>query len=216
MKMPSGLTLIGVGMVAAVLAWQGSKLLPPRESPYRLWVLAAGRTFEELDDQAYQAMRRRFRCKPFELRAAGQVCTIVTDGPPGTLSIVVDSLRGGPAVIVAFRSDERSAMLRDEIRKMMAQWNKVSPPGHLVYEDAQHNDFSATHWRTKDGRWSATIHLPSEDEKKGETAVTLRDERALAAIYLVTPLAQLHYANERLINPLRGEEQLRLAALLAK
>ena len=211
MKRPGWGTIVGTTLVVAVIAWRASRFLPSRVSPFTLWVLTAGRPFEDLNDEARKHMRHRFLCTNFELRPAGKLCKLETDGPPGTLSLVVDT--SGRAIVVAFRSSDQSAMLRDEIRKVMAQWNKVSEPRRLTYLDAQHEDFAATQWQSRDGRWTATVHL-EPDEKKPETAVTLRDERALAAIYLKEPLAQLAYHNERLINPLTGVEQLRLASLL--
>jgi hypothetical protein len=210
-KRPGWGTIAGTALVLAVIGWRASKFLPSRVSPFTLWVLTAGRPFDDLNDEARKYMRHRFLCTNFDLRAAGKLCKLETDGPPGTLSLVVDT--SGRAIVVAFRSADQSAMLRDEIRKVMAEWNKVAQPRRLTYVDAQHQDFAATQWQSRDGRWTATVHL-EPDESKPETAVTLRDERALAAIYLKEPLVQLAYHNERLINPLNGVEQLRLASLL--
>ncbi|HET7457409.1 MAG TPA: hypothetical protein VFJ74_07125 [Gemmatimonadaceae bacterium] len=141
-------------------------------SPFALWSVRAGAPFQEMDDLAFREMKHHFACR--SANDGFRLCELATDGPPGVMRVAVDER--GRAIYVQFLTADTTLMMREESRRLGADWNLVRR-GVAVRASS---GAPATRWETEDHRWSAEM-------RAGESAllpssITLADERAFARV----------------------------------
>lgn len=164
-----GLVLVAlcVGGLTAFRVHDQSQL-----SPFPLWTVRTGMRFQAMDDEASREMKRRFACRP--AGAGVRTCELATDGPPGRMRVVVDER--GRAVVVRFEVADTTLKMREEARRLAAEWDLVSPGQPHGAGTAR----TSTRWVSGGGRWSAEMHPGQVDPIP--SAITLVDEPALARI----------------------------------
>jgi hypothetical protein len=191
-------------LVAAVLlcagGYLGNRLYQnTRTGPFDLWTLRAGMSFAALDDEEFQATKRRFVCR--SLGEAGRFCQLHGRKMKGMLRLLVDD--DDRAVVVQFWPAEDNPVAADEGRRLAAEWSRVRPP-----ESARPDNGPAwattSRWRTIDRKWSATIQYSCSPRMP--TVIEVADDAALAAAIVSAPDAASVLADAHLIAPAEEAE----------
>lgn len=201
--MPSSVQrYVAVTMVVAAAAYALGRWRSSDVAPFRLWDFRAGTDFRSMNEQASREAGRGYSCAPLADSAAGRGCTLETAGIRGSVHLLLDPAER--AIVIQFRSADSTRTMREELRKAAAQWATIVRPRTLAYPVADTGEFTATHFATADGAWSATIEF---DERGADDVVTLRDERALARMHAAAPLSLLAHETLRYVNPMTDEQR---------
>ncbi len=154
----------------------------PRPAPFALWDFRAGMSFAALDSQALREAKQRFTCH--QVLPSARVCELHATGINGRLRVLVDAR--DRAAWIAFRPDSASPVMREEGRRIAAEWNRLRA-GVQDEPRADAPNASTTRWISKDGHWSASM---SYDRLATTPAmVQLGDEQALDTVRTQAPLA---------------------------
>lgn len=175
-----------LAVLLAVLIFAGAKayrhVQQRRQSPFVLWELRAGMPFEAIEQSAFRQMKGRFTCNP--VVPGARLCDLRVSGIAGLVRALVDSR--DRAVAIQFLPDSASPVMREEGRRVAAEWNVVRA-GVAERPDPRDSATGVTRWRSEDGKWSARMRY-------GRFAATpdvlhLADESGLAGVLASTPLA---------------------------
>ena len=118
---------------------------------FSLWEARPGMPFATYDDHTDSVSRQRFACRPFT--GSDRLCELRASGLAGRMRLIVDS--AGLIVLAHFAPTAESGPLRDEARRLAAEWGLVQPgmPRRLASDD----EASGFRWVSPDGRWSAEM-----------------------------------------------------------
>ncbi len=170
-----------------------------RTGPFELWTLRAGMSFAALDDDEFEATKRRFVCTP--LGEPGRFCQLHGRKMKGMLRLLVND--DGRAVVIQFWPAEDNPVAVDEARRLAAEWSRVRSP-----ESARPDDGPAwattSRWRTIDRRWSATVQYSCSPTMP--TVLEIADDDALADAIASAPDAGSVLADAHLIAPAEEAE----------
>ena len=169
------------------------------QSPFPVWDYKPGREFKSINDQAVREAESPFTCQA--LMGPTQLCTLRSRGISGLTRILVDS--GGRAVVIQFLPDSETSVMRDEARRMAAEWNLVRPAANWE-PDKERGERSVAHWSTADGRWSATMRFGRFPATP--TLLSVVDERRLARVVADDPVLFLRLASLSMLDRATREE----------
>lgn len=192
MRMRSAL---GAAVLVCIGGYFGHKLYEgTRAGPFDLWTLRAGMAFATLDDDEFEATKRRFVCT--SLGEPGRFCQLHGRKMKGMLRLLVND--AGRAVVIQFWPAEDNPVATDEARRLAAVWSRVRAP-----ESARPDEgpawASTSRWRTTDRRWSATIQYSCSPSMP--TVIEVADDEALAEAIASAPDAASVLADAHLIAP---------------
>ena len=195
-----------VAAALAVVAWKTPGYVEKRRaSPFALWELRAGMRFEQAESLMVREERRRFTCHV--IVASSRLCTVQVTGIHGTVRSLVDGR--DRIVLLAFHPDSASPVMREEGRKVAAQW-KLIGPGASENPDNESPDATITRWTSEDFRWVASMRY--DGESTSPTFLKVVDAHAMERIAASGPLARLVLE----ANGLLEADQLELAAALLR
>ena len=180
--------VLGVAATGAHRTWKRQT-----QSPFPVWDYKPGREFRSINDQAVREAQTPFTCAA--LMGATQLCTLRSTGISGLTRILVDS--GGRAVVIQFLPDSETSVMRDEARRMAAEWNLVRPAVNWE-PDPRHGERSVAHWETVDGRWSATMRFGRFPASP--TLLSVVDERRLREVVADDPVLYLRLASLNMLD----------------
>ena len=173
----------------------GSRLYDDvRSGPFELWTLRAGMSFSALDDDEFEATKRRFVCT--SLGAAGRFCQLHGRRLTGMLRLLVNAK--GRAVVIQFWPADDNLVVQDEARRLAAVWSKVRLPESARPERGP-AWATTSRWRTVDRAWSATIQYDCSPSMP--TVIEIADESALAEAMASGPDAISLLVDASLIAP---------------
>ena len=163
------------------------------QGPFELFTLHAGMPFATLDDDEYEATKRRFICKP--LAGGGRFCQIHGQRANAMLRLFVDP--GDRIAVIQFWPRENNSAFTDNTRKLAAEWTQVATPVSARAEDQSGETTSL--WRTRDRRWSATMQYGCYETTP--TVVEVADAASVADYVARHPEAVAQLVAARLIPP---------------
>ena len=164
-----------------------------RAGPFELWTLHAGMPFAALDDDEYEATKRRFVCGP--LPGGGHFCQLHGRVAKGMLRVFVDP--NDRAAIIQFWPADDNSVYMDNARKLAAEWTLVAKPVSARAEPPATDETSL--WRTTDRRWSATIQEGCFE--RVPTVIEVADDGAVADFLARNPDARAAMVAAHLIPP---------------
>ncbi len=172
-------------LVAAPVGWKGTEhFLKRRSAPFEIWQLRAGMPFADADELMLREEKHRFTCHT--ILGANRLCTVRVTGIHATLRALVDE--SDRIVVLRFHPDSASVLLREEGRKMAAEWNLVARGANELSDDVM-GDSSVTRWRSGNRRWSASIRYGRLGNSPSIIAVA--DEQSVERIASSGPVARL-------------------------
>ena len=159
MGRPSGMRrsrILQTSVAAAVLVFAGGKALSyarqQKLSPFVLWEFRAGSSFKKLEESAYRQTKQRFTCNT--VAASVRLCGMRVTGIGGLVRVLVDSRER--VTVVQFLPDTASPAMREEGRRVAAEWNLVKA-GVSAKPEFADSGVSVTRWRSEDGKWTAAM-----------------------------------------------------------
>lgn len=164
-----------------------------RAGPFELWTLHAGMPFAALDDDEYEATKRRFVCST--LPGGGRFCQLHGRSVKGMLRVFVDP--SDRAAIIQFWPADDNSVYMDNSRKLAAEWSLVATPVSSRADDR--TAASTSLWRTADRRWSATIQEGCF--VRVPTVIEIADDGAVADYLARNPGALAQMVSAHLIAP---------------
>lgn len=182
-----------VGLVlltSAIAVWEGYRLYDRSQlSPFAMGSVRAGMRFGVVDDETRRGMGHGFSCRIIGGRI--RLCELATDGPIGTLRIVVDG--AGRVAFAQFLVRDSTLRWIDKAREQSAEWTVVQPT------QSAHSEWEASvaRWETPDNRWSAEMSRSGPNKLPIEIRVA--DMRRLARIAETSVTALLFLAKEGVI-----------------
>ena len=162
--------------------------------PFELWKMRAGMSFAEIDDREHEVSKRRFVCLP--MADIGRLCQLHGRAMPGMLRIFVDA--DDRADVIQFWPADDNPNVRDEARRMAAQWTKVRPP-LTAHADGEAEWATTSRWRSIDKAWSATIQFSCRPQTP--TVIEVADDGAVADAIARTAVAAKLLSAAGLIAP---------------
>jgi hypothetical protein len=190
----TALAVFGVAATGAHRAYRRAT-----QSPFPVWDYKPGREFASINEQAVREAKTPFTCDT--LGGGARLCTLQSTGIAGLTRIVVDS--AGRAVVIQFLPDSETAVMRDEARRMAAEWNLVRP-ATMLEADLSSGERSVAYWATVDGHWSATMRhgrFPATP-----TLVSVTDGRRLARMVENDPVLYLRLATLSMLDRATRED----------
>jgi hypothetical protein len=140
----SRIVLLGVAALC-VIGWLGYRKYSSGRSPFALFLIRAGMSFDDMNTMAKAQMHHAFACEPSG--RSSRMCKIATDGPLGEMHVLVDG--SGHAAVVRLTVRDSSLQMREEGRKIPARWSQV------VQGATDTADPNTTRWLTADTFWLA-------------------------------------------------------------
>ncbi len=191
-------------VVAAVLLCAGGYVgkrvyQNARTGPFELWTLRAGMAFSTLDDDEFEATKRRFVCTSFG--EPGRFCQLHGRRVTGMLRLLVND--DGRAVVVQFWPAGDNPVAADEARRLAAEWSRVRAPERARPEGAP-AWATTSRWRSIDRRWSATIQYSCSATMP--RVIEIADDAGVADAIASAPDAASVLADAHLIAPAEEAE----------
>ncbi len=184
---------VAAALLCVVLAGFTAIRYRDRRGPFELWTLHAGIPFAGIDDNEYEATKRRFVCSP--MAGGSRLCQLHGRRVKGMMRIFVDP--DDRAAIIQFWPADGNPPFMDNARKLAAEWTLVATP---VTEEADNpRDASTSLWRTKDRRWSATIQHGCFASVP--TVIEVAHDAAIAAFLEGNPDARAQLVSAHLLAP---------------
>ena len=196
------LLLMGAG------AWTHGYIQRRNMSPFVFWEFRPGMSFKALDQSAFRQTKRRFTC--FDVAGSARLCEMRVTGIAGKVRVLVDAR--GRAAVVQFLPDSASVVMREEGRRIAAEWNLVRR-GVADRRDPPDSTTSITRWQSENGKYAAMMryHPPSTTP----ALVHLADVMSIETIAESTPLASLTLALDHLIESSSTQERRDVESALA-
>ena len=188
-KLQVTIALLIAGAAAALAYRSHQRVLL---SPYNIGTVRPGMRFRDADDSAKAEMKHGYTC-----RAAGggvQICDLVTDGPIGKLTHVVDA--SGRIALVQFLISDNTQRTRDLGSMQLRQWSRISPDIGPPSESS--SDVNLGQWRSADSLWSAELTWRRSADAPGR--MTSSDERRLRQIAKDSPDAFARLVRDSLLD----------------
>lgn len=147
--------------------------------------------FEAIEKSALRQTKRHFTCH--DVVADARLFELRVTGIEGLVRVLVDSR--DRAAVVEFLPDSASPVMREEGRRVAAEWSLVRA-GTADTPGSPDATATTTRWRSEDGHWAASMRY--DRQASTPAIVHLSDERALERIFESAPLASLALAMNRL------------------
>ena len=180
---------------AVVLLFVGAKAYRHvqlrRMSPFVLWEFRAGSSFQALEKSAFRQTKQRFTCH--QIIPTARLCEMRVTGIAGLVRVLVNARERVAAV--QFLPDSASAAMREESRRVTAEWNLVRA-GATDPTEVSGSTSTVTRWRSIDGKWGAVIR--SSNGGARPAILHLSDATALAELVSSAPLSSLVLALNQL------------------
>jgi hypothetical protein len=174
------------GLVLVVLIFAGAKAFhvfqQRKQAPFVMWEFRAGGRFSVLEKSAFRQTKRRFVCN--DVVPTARLCEMRVTGIGGLVRVLVNDRDRIAAV--EFAPDSATPAMREETRRVAAEWNLVRP-GASSRPPSYETTASITRWRSEDGKWTAFMR--HDRHGSTPTLVHMGDEATLAAIGESSPLA---------------------------
>ncbi|HUQ81448.1 MAG TPA: hypothetical protein VM076_09935 [Gemmatimonadaceae bacterium] len=184
-----------LSVLAVVLVFAGAKAVgyveERRRSPFVLWEFRPGGLFSALEKSAFRQTKQRFTCNP--VVGDARLCEMRVTGIEGLIRTLVDGR--GRVTVVQFLPDSASPPMREESRRVAAEWNRIRS-GVSDASGTPGSESAVTRWRSVDGKWGALMRYGRHGSTP--TLVTLTDATSLAAVSSSTPLASVALALNQL------------------
>jgi len=173
-------------LLAVVLVFAGARAVSyvkeRRMSPFVLWEFRAGGSFPVLEKSAFRQTKQRFTCNP--VVGSARLCEMRVTGIEGLIRVLVDGR--DRVTVVQFLPDSASPAMREESRRVAAEWNLIRPGASESPNEAG-SESSVTRWQSADGKWGALMRKGGHGSTP--VLVTLTDVAGLAEISSSAPLA---------------------------
>jgi hypothetical protein len=185
-----------LAVLAAVLLFAGAKAYRHvqlrRLSPFVLWEFRPGMPFAALEKSALRQMKRRFTCHA--VVPGARLCELRVTGIDGLVRVLADAR--DRVAVVEFLPDSASPVMREEGRRVAAEWSLVRA-GEADRREPADSTTSTTRWRSRDGKYGAYMRY----DRLGTTPslVHLTAANAVQGIQQSAPLASATLVLNRLV-----------------